>query len=318
MKTNLLRKLLLLATLSCLFVVEVQPRRPSKNLCCGAKVAFQKRVRDQRARHREAALAKRRSSADDGVTVAEDVSQSKDTLIDEFREQCARGLPKIGAHQMIFSRNDDFTSNELALLGPGRDDFLMSMSAGTVQETLSELSLKLKFLFKKYQCTNPTDLLLSILSLTKGLQEPVDTIRLLVFAGADVNVRNCQDFDPLSLAIDADALDVVAFLISVGADVGACDRAGDTPLHVAAYNGRTQAVFLLIRAGADVNALNRDNATPLHYAALAGRADVVSVLLGAGADRFSFSRSGDTPAWLAATNGHPEIAALIEGGGAKA
>lgn len=96
-------------------------------------------------------------------------------------------------------------------------------------------------------------------------------MRLLHFAGADINVRgNCCM--PLYLAAGEGRLEVVRYLLDEGADVNAREKFGDTALSEAAYYGKTAVIKELVFGGADLNvigeggtaldiAINRNNTT---------------------------------------------------------
>ena len=93
-------------------------------------------------------------------------------------------------------------------------------------------------------------------------------VERLIAAGANVNVRNAQQYSltPLGWAAVWGSNNAADFLIARGADVSARDVSGGTPLHMAAYKGQKGTVELLLRKGADVNAGNAGGLTPLHKA----------------------------------------------------
>jgi ankyrin repeat protein len=130
------------------------------------------------------------------------------------------------------------------------------------------------------------------------------------------------DITPLFLAAQNNRLDVLKLLIAAGADVNvACDD-GSTPLHAAAENGHAGVVSALIAtAGVDLNAaLTGDDSagvTPLYLAARGNRLDVVKLLIAAGADvNMTCVDDGCTPLHKAAAIGHAGVvSALIETAG---
>jgi len=65
---------------------------------------------------------------------------------------------------------------------------------------------------------------------------------------------------------EKDAIDSVKLLLAAGADVNATDNRGQTPLHGAAFWGWTELVQLLADRGANVNAKDRRGLTPLDSA----------------------------------------------------
>jgi ankyrin repeat protein len=79
-------------------------------------------------------------------------------------------------------------------------------------------------------------------------------VRLLHFAGADINVRgNCCM--PLYLAAGEGRLDVVRYLLDEGADVNAREQFGHTALSEAVYYGQTPVIKELVLRGADLNVI---------------------------------------------------------------
>ncbi len=91
---------------------------------------------------------------------------------------------------------------------------------------------------------------------------------------------------PLILAVEFGNADCARLLIEAGADVNLCDKGTMTPLHVAARHGRSYykaCTKLLIKAGANLEARYKGR-TPLHEACLRGNAGQAELLLEAGAD----------------------------------
>ena len=107
----------------------------------------------------------------------------------------------------------------------------------------------------------------------------VETVRLLVDHGADVNALDCSLSTPLHLASLQGVLDAVQILIKHGADVNARNETNFTPLHGASLLGDVQIVQLLIDHGADVTAKDWNDQMPLHFASSWVSADTTSFIL---------------------------------------
>ena len=89
-------------------------------------------------------------------------------------------------------------------------------------------------------------------------------MRLLHFAGANINVRDNSDM-PLFLAAGEGKLEVVRYLLDEGADANAREEFGNTALAEAAYYGHLAVVKELLLRGADINAVG-DGGTALDIA----------------------------------------------------
>lgn len=96
---------------------------------------------------------------------------------------------------------------------------------------------------------------------------PASAQRLLT-AGADVDdvAQNSTAVTPLHSAVAGRHADVVRVLLDAGAQVDVCQQGGWTPLHAAAQNGDIQSVELLLAAGANAEAFNNAQHTPADLA----------------------------------------------------
>lgn len=116
----------------------------------------------------------------------------------------------------------------------------------------------------------------------------LDTMRLLLDRGADVNVvsRHPIGATPLIGALFGRRVEAAKILIERGADVRrgrggkGWPRAGWTPLHYAAAFGFPDLVSLLLERGASVEARDDSGATPLDVAREVSREDIAGILLG--------------------------------------
>lgn len=144
----------------------------------------------------------------------------------------------------------------------------------------------------------------------------VESMRLLLEAGADPNTPNNFDATPLMWCAGDAAK--VRLLLSKGAKVEARSKLGRTPLMIAAYNdGAIETAGLLLEKGADVNARDKGGASVLELAAAANNIELARILIAKGANVNNVDQGGFTPLINAAGNGDHNAAMvklLIEHG----
>ena len=88
---------------------------------------------------------------------------------------------------------------------------------------------------------------------------------------------------PLHWAAGAGKVNTMKLLISFGANVEAASNSEATPLHQAVLRNRLEAAKLLIHSNADLNSQNKSGYTPLDYATANGWEDLTQLLKNAGA-----------------------------------
>ncbi|XP_003427258.1 putative ankyrin repeat protein RF_0381 [Nasonia vitripennis] len=101
-----------------------------------------------------------------------------------------------------------------------------------------------------------------------------------------VNARNDKVLKALGcnrIRSDDDNRKLVKMLLDAGADVNVKDLFECSPIHCAVYTGDLELVNILIDAGADVNGHNDLGVTALHYAVLCRNVSMVQLLLNRGA-----------------------------------
>ena len=144
----------------------------------------------------------------------------------------------------------------------------------------------------------------------------LESMRLLLDAGADPNVSNKFDATPLMWCAGDAAK--VRLLLSKGAKADARSKLGRTPLLIAAYNdGAIEAARLLLEKGADVNARDNGGTSVLELAAAANNIELARILIAKGANVNNVDALGFTPLLDAAGNGDRNAAMvklLIEHG----
>ena len=139
----------------------------------------------------------------------------------------------------------------------------------------------------------------------------LETLKLLLDAGADVNAHN--DFDATALLWAARDAAKARLLIERGANVNARSKQGRTPLMVASLRrGGSDIVELMLSKGADVTVQdNRRSDTALGLAASVGEVETMRLLLAKGADPKLPDRTGATPVNLASYSRRPEAVRLL-------
>src|SRR5262249_43992246 len=143
----------------------------------------------------------------------------------------------------------------------------------------------------------------------------LETMKLLLEKGADVNAKNRRASTPLFWAIHDDAK--VRMLVASGAAVTAKQVEGRTPVYQAATlaNGLSVLRFLLEK-GADPRIATLTGATPLMAAAGRGDVEAITSLIEQGADVNVRNSAGETALMLAATNGDLRAVQLLISKGA--
>jgi len=137
-------------------------------------------------------------------------------------------------------------------------------------------------------------------------QDNVETMELLLNAGADVNLGEGV---ALRTAVAREKPSIAHRLINAGADVNMGGPNKFTPLMAAAGNGNYGMAKMLIKLGADVNAVDYYGITALMYAACKNHDKIIDLLLMSGA-----LLNVDAMGWVptnalreAAANGHRQL-----------
>jgi ankyrin repeat protein len=141
--------------------------------------------------------------------------------------------------------------------------------------------------------------------------------RALVRQKADVNGADVEGMTALHWAAHWNDLDTVKLLLGAGAKAAVANRYGVTPLHEAATVGNAAMVNALLRAGADANAAYGDGETPLMIASRTGNAATVTLLLESGAQvNAAESFRGQTAVMYAAVENHAAVIRALAAAGA--
>lgn len=148
-----------------------------------------------------------------------------------------------------------------------------------------------------------------------ALRKQLETVKLLIAKGADVNFKSTcrQGATPLHFAASGGDLEVIKLLVAKGAKVDGREIDGETPLCYAAFNGYNDVVAFLLEKGATLNVkgLSERGSTPLGYAVSQGKMETAKFLVSKGADLLEKSADGRTLLHRAAFRGNKELFQLL-------
>ncbi len=107
-----------------------------------------------------------------------------------------------------------------------------------------------------------------------------DVARYLVLKGADVNLPSKNGFNvyPIHSAAAGNYTDIVKLLIEAGAEVNVKQQAGSTPLHAAAQYGNLDMLIVLLERGAEVNVRMEGGKLPADIAREKGFTEISEIL----------------------------------------
>jgi ankyrin repeat protein len=146
-----------------------------------------------------------------------------------------------------------------------------------------------------------------------GKRGTVDTVKMLLDHGADVNFQNNYGLTALMTASSDRNVDVIKLLIQYGADVNIKDRNGETALIMAASSsGNVDAIKLLIQYGADLYIKDNNGNTALHHAVLNHNLKNIEILLQEGGDDTLLNNYGLTPLDIAKRQNNNAIISLFQ------
>ena len=112
-----------------------------------------------------------------------------------------------------------------------------------------------------------------------------EILQAIIDHGADVNATNKSNITAAMIACHKRKLVLMGLCLNAGADPNSTDDEGDTLLHNAIYQNFTKETLqVIIDHGADVNATNKKHVTALMLSCYKGNTDAVSALLNAGAE----------------------------------
>lgn len=142
----------------------------------------------------------------------------------------------------------------------------------------------------------------------------VESVRLLIKAGANVNARSSYG-DPVlhyAAGLQQPNAEIIEALIMAGAHVNAMDRFSSTPLLKAFNSGDIGVVEMLLKYGAEPNVQDVNfGMTALHYAMYYGDRKLVELLLEHKADPGIRDKHGRLPEDIAREKNYHDLVVLL-------
>ncbi|NGF56123.1 ankyrin repeat domain-containing protein [Parapedobacter sp. SGR-10] len=107
-----------------------------------------------------------------------------------------------------------------------------------------------------------------------------DVVRLLLMHHADPNISSQNGYNsyPLHAALNNNNSNISKMLIEAGAEVNVSQNGRITPLHLAAQHGNIELIILLLEQGADVSITTELGANASDLAAEKGFHDIAEIL----------------------------------------
>ena len=150
-----------------------------------------------------------------------------------------------------------------------------------------------------------------------------EAIAALAKARADLNLKENDRYDAVTIASVADDAPTLKLLLELGASAKqVTSRYDGTALIAAAHLGHDEVVRLLINAGAPLDHVNNLGWTALIESIVLGNGGprhvaTLNALVSAGANVNLADRNGQTPLQLARRRGYQSMVAILEQAGAK-
>ncbi|CAK71347.1 unnamed protein product (macronuclear) [Paramecium tetraurelia] len=137
----------------------------------------------------------------------------------------------------------------------------------------------------------------------------ISILEMLKDAGADLNIKNSQGQNALSVAAQGDQVQAMVWLYLQGQSIVEQDSQGGTPLHWATYFDSLFALQFLLswlsklpNYSYYINLKDGEGMTPLHLAAVTGNCRIAKKLLQKGANKSIRDIKNQTPAEAAFEN----------------
>jgi ankyrin repeat protein len=143
----------------------------------------------------------------------------------------------------------------------------------------------------------------------------VESVKILLAAGAKVNYANTMGETALLRAAEANYPEVIQLLLDAKAEINCQAKNGSTPLSMAVSNKQPEALSLILQHHPKVDSRNAEGISPLMIAAEIGNLDALNQLIKAGANVDLTDANGRTALfWAAHTSDSKSARSLIKGG----
>jgi hypothetical protein len=145
----------------------------------------------------------------------------------------------------------------------------------------------------------------------------LETARLLLLQGAQINASDQFGCTPLHRAASNGHTGIVRLLLEQGADAYAQEYNGVSALHLASLHGHFPVVNLLFLQGVDINVQDKDGYSPLFLATRSQNIHMIAVLISRGADVNVKNKLGNTPLYEAVRRANLVMVKLLRNEGAN-
>jgi len=146
---------------------------------------------------------------------------------------------------------------------------------------------------------------------SRGLQDWMDTIIVLLDKGAPLSGDISRGFLELSEAVGGGSPEIVKLLLDRGAEFPTTGENAQRLLHEAARQGLGELTELMLDRGVDSKTLNRNDGTLLQSASIGGLTKVVRRMIAAGTDVNQKDKFGTAPLHGAAAGGFVETVRFL-------
>lgn len=157
----------------------------------------------------------------------------------------------------------------------GNGIHILSLACRTGRLEIVEYLLEQKINVNKQ--VNSVTPLMEACACTQPSPDVTKIVKLLLEAGAVVNVSDKYGTTPFMLACQNGHFDIVRLLIK-DVSFDACDNQGSTPIFHAIENNRADIVKFLVESGANTSVANKKGYTPLQVAQFHGFSDIYDIL----------------------------------------